>query len=403
MLVNRRNLALGLGLVVVLGLIAFQELRPLPTIGPTSLLAASRRLGPASPALPWPATGSSAVAVSGLGTLATHGPQTSLPMASTAKVMTAMLVLQGHPLALATKGPLITVTAADEALYNSDLSQGQSAFPVKAGEQLSEYQALQAMLVPSGNNVADLLADWDSGTTAVFVDKMNTRAAGLGLKHTHFADASGFSPASVSSPQDLIQLAEAAMNDPVFAEIVKQPEATLPIKGRVFNANGDLGQDGIIGVKTGSSPQAGAVFVFAADARADDQPARIFGAIMGLSTLADAFSAATALIEAVTPALHYRSILSGDQVVGEYAAPWGDRATVFASQDVNWVVFDGMVLHQRPDMRSTTAPLPSGSSVGVLTLQAGDQRTQIPLKTTDAIFEPDVFWRLTRLGPGGIF
>jgi len=156
-------------------------------------------------------------------------------------------------------------------------------------------------------------------------------------------------------------------------------------------------------VKTGSSPQAGAVFVFAADARADDQPARIFGAIMGLSTLADAFSAATALIEAVTPALHYRSILSGDQVVGEYAAPWGDRATVFASQDVNWVVFDGMVLHQRPDMRSTTAPLPSGSSVGVLTLQAGDQRTQIPLKTTDAIFEPDVFWRLTRLGPGGIF
>src|SRR5207237_9310154 len=76
-LVNRRNLALGLGLVVVLGLIAFQELRPLPTIGPTSLLAASRRLGPASPALPWPATGSSAVAVSGLGTLATHGPQTS--------------------------------------------------------------------------------------------------------------------------------------------------------------------------------------------------------------------------------------------------------------------------------------------------------------------------------------
>ena len=298
MRVNRRNLALGLGLVVVLGLIAFQELRPLPTIGPTSLLAASRRLGPASPALPWPATGSSAVAVSGLGTLATHGPQTSLPMASTAKVMTAMLVLQGHPLALATKGPLITVTAADEALYNSDLSQGQSAFPVKAGEQLSEYQALQAMLVPSGNNVADLLADWDSGTTAVFVDKMNTRAAGLGLKHTHFADASGFSPASVSSPQDLIQLAEAAMNDPVFAEIVKQPEATLPIKGRVFNVNGDLGQDGIIGVKTGSSPQAGAVFVFAADARADDQPARIFGAIMGLSTLADAFSAATALIEA---------------------------------------------------------------------------------------------------------
>ena len=397
---NRRNVALGLGLVLALALIAFQVLRPLPTIGPTSLLAASHRLGPPSPDLPWPATGSAAIAVSGLGTLAMHGPQTSLPMASTAKVMTALLVLQGHPLALASQGPMIPVTAADETLFKTDESQGQSAFPVKAGEQLSEYQALQALLVPSGNNVADLLAAWDSGSTAAFVDKMNARVTVLGLKHTRFADASGFSPDSVSSPEDLIKLAEAAMTDPVFAEIVGQPEATLPIKGRVFNVNGDLGQDGIVGVKTGSSPQAGAVFVFAADAKADGQPARIFGAIMGLPTLADAFTATTMLIEAVGPALHYRSIISGDQVVGEYAAPWGDRATVFASQDVNWVVYDGMVLRQRPDMKSFMAPLPSGSSVGVLTLQAGDQKAQIPLKTTDSIFEPDLFWRLTRLGSG---
>ena len=57
----------------------------------------------------------------------------------------------------------------------------------------------------------------------------------------------------------------------------------------------------------------------------------------------------------------------------------------------------GMVLRQRSDLTTVRAPLASGTSVGTLTLQLGDQRMQLPLTTTESIFEPDVFWRLTRL------
>jgi D-alanyl-D-alanine carboxypeptidase (penicillin-binding protein 5/6) len=53
---------------------------------------------------------------------------------------------------------MIPVSADDVATYQSEKSQGQSVLPVAAGEQLSEYQALEALLVPSGNNIADLLA-----------------------------------------------------------------------------------------------------------------------------------------------------------------------------------------------------------------------------------------------------
>lgn len=391
--------ALGVGLIVVVlvGLVTFQIFRPLPVIGPTILQPASSELGPASPAMPWPQVGSVAIAVEDLGTIASFGPQVSLPMASTAKVMAGLLILERHPLHLTEQGPTVPVTADDVATYQSEKAQGQSVFPVAAGEQLSEYQALEALLVPSGNNIAELLAAWDSGSVPAFVDRMNARAAALGVTHTHFTDVSGLSPQSVSTPSDLIRLAEAAMRDPVFAEIVAQPEATLPLAGRVFNVDADLGQDGIIGVKTGSSGAAGACFVFAANVMADQQPARIFGAIMGLRTLDDAFTTARNVIDVVKPALHSRSILSTLQVMADYEAPWGDKATVFSDQDINWVVFDGMHLQMRTRLRQVQAPLPSGSSVGTVTLQVGDHTTQLLLHTTEPIFEPDLFWRITRL------
>jgi serine-type D-Ala-D-Ala carboxypeptidase (penicillin-binding protein 5/6) len=398
---QRRNLATTLALAVALalavGLIAFQLFRPLPTVPPTTLLPPTTRLGSIPPPLPWPTTGSAALAVAGLGTIGTFGPQTSLPLASTAKVMTALVILTDRPLRLTEQGPMVPVTAADAATYAAEKNQGQSVFPVAAGEQLTEYQALQALLVPSGNNIAELLAAWDAGSAGAFVDKMNARAAALRLAHTHYVDASGLSPQSLGSPQDLIALAQAALQDPVFAEIVAQPEATLPIAGRVFNVDAVVGQDGIIGVKTGSSGAAGACFVFAADLKADGQPARLFGAIMGLRTLDDVFTSTRSLVQAVGSALHYRSILSTNQVIAEYAAPWGDTATVFASQDVNWVAYDGMVLNQRSDLKTVRAPVPSGTNVGTLTLQLGEQRMELPLTTTESIFEPDIFWRLTRL------
>jgi D-alanyl-D-alanine carboxypeptidase (penicillin-binding protein 5/6) len=379
------------------GLLAFQLLRPLPTIAATTFLPATTRLGAIPPALPWPTTGSAALSVAGLGTIGTHGPQTALPLASTAKIMTGLVILDDHPLKLTEQGPMVPVTAADVATYLSEKNQGQSVFPLAAGERLSEYQALQALLVPSGNNIAELLAAWDAGSSGAFVDKMNAKANALHLSQTQYVDSSGLSPLSVGSPQDLIALAQSALKNPVFAEIVAQPEATLPVAGRVFNVNAVIGQDGIVGVKTGSSGAAGACLVFAANVMADNQPAQLFGAIMGLPTLDDVFTSTTNLLHAVAPALHDASVLSTNQVIAEYQAPWGDSATVFAEQDVNWVVYDGMELKQRTDLIKVKAPLPSGSSVGTLTLEVGEHHTQLPLRTTEPIFEPDIFWRLIRL------
>ena len=389
-------LAAGLGIVLLSSLIAFQILRPLPTIPPTVLQPSSSLLGPTPSALPWPHTGSAAVALDGLGTIGSFGPQTAEPLASTAKIMTALLVLEDHDLGLDQPGPLIPVTAEDVAIFHREQADGQSVFPVAAGEQLTEYQALQALLVPSGNNIAELLAAWDAGSTAAFRDRMNRRASQLGLRQIHFADVTGVSPETAGSPHDLIGLAQVAMRKPVFAQIVAQTDATLPIAGHVFNVNADLGQDGIVGVKTGATFAAGACLVFAADVTVDQQPARIFGAVMGLPTLEAAFTEARSLIEAVSPALHYRNVLSTLQSLAEYQAPWGDNAFVFSQRDINLLVYDGMSLHLRINVRPLKAPTPSGTDVGTLTVQVGDNTVGMPLYTTYSIDEPGLLWRITR-------
>src|SRR2546428_124068 len=86
---------------------------------------------------------------------------------------------------------------------------------------------------------------------------MNARAAALGMSATRSADVSGFSALSVSPPAGLTTLGETAMLQPVFAQIVAQPQATLPVAGVVHNLDALLGQGAVVGIKTGHTDQAG--------------------------------------------------------------------------------------------------------------------------------------------------
>ncbi len=72
--------------------------------------------------------------------------------------------------------------------------------PVQPGEELTERQLLNGLLVHSANNFADVLAQWDAGTMPAFVAKMNAAAAALGMAHTHYADASGLDPGRRAPP-----------------------------------------------------------------------------------------------------------------------------------------------------------------------------------------------------------
>ena len=318
-------------------------------------------------------------------------------MASTAKIMTALLVLEDHPLPLGQQGPVISVTQADVATFYAERNQNESVLPVAVGEQLSEYQLLQGLLLPSASNYGDLLAKWDLGDVGTFVEHMNARAAALGMKATHYADVSGFSPSSVSIPSDLVTLARTAMRLPVFAEIVAQPQATLPVAGVVHNLDSLLGQGGVIGIKTGHTDQGGGCFVVAADQVIDGASARVYGAVMGQpNALAGAFTATTSLLHALTAALHLRPVVQRNDLVARYVTPWGEAGTIVAEQSIGWVLVDGTTVTRRVALDELPATLLAGSRVGTLFAEAGLHRAEIPLVTATTINGPDVGWRLTR-------
>src|SRR5256714_8814122 len=128
------------------------------------------------------------------------GPnQHAAAIASVAKVMTAYLVLRDHPLRLGQDGPTITLTDADVADTDRRRGQRESVVSIAAGEQLSEREALLALLLPSANNIAAVLARWDAGSASRVVARVNATAESLGMTHTPYTDPSGYDDGTMST------------------------------------------------------------------------------------------------------------------------------------------------------------------------------------------------------------
>jgi D-alanyl-D-alanine carboxypeptidase (penicillin-binding protein 5/6) len=273
-------------------------------------------LGETVPSTVWPADGQAAFVRTGRSQIQAGPNQHAAAIASVAKVMTAYLVLRNHPLQLGQDGPEITLTDADVADTDRRRGQRESVVPVAAGEQLTERQALQALLLPSANNIAAVLARWDAGSADRFVARMNATARSLGMTHTRYTDPSGYDDATVSTAADQVRSVDRAMHLPVFASIVATPSATLPVVGTVHNTNRLLGHDGFVGVKTGSDDAAGGCFAFRAIRWIDGKRTTITGVVLGQpghDRIAAGLAAADAMVDRIAgrrtvPALQQRTL-----------------------------------------------------------------------------------------------
>ncbi|HXJ64307.1 MAG TPA: D-alanyl-D-alanine carboxypeptidase, partial [Actinomycetota bacterium] len=268
-----------------------------PVDGPGSEHRAA--LGKALPSAVWPADGQAAAQI---GQSQVHaGPnQHPAAIASVAKVMTAYLVLRDHPLEIGKDGPSITLTDADVADTDRRRGQEESVVSIAAGEQLTELQALQALLLPSANNIAAVLARWDAGSASRFVARMNAAARSLGMTRTRYTDPSGYDDATVSTAADQVRLVDRAMRLPVFASIVATPSATLPVAGTVHTTNRLLGRSGFVGVKTGSTAAAGGCFAFRSIRWIDGKRTTVTGVVLGQPGLGAAFGAAAGMVDRIT-------------------------------------------------------------------------------------------------------
>jgi len=280
--------AIGLALVLVLvtgGLAAAQRIdRPLAEPAQHTGLPVSLVVAGSSPALPWPAKGQGAISVPALGYAQQSGLEAPVPIASLTKLTNALVVLHDHPVPAGASGPMITITPGDAAEYGNEIHNDQSTVPIRTGEQLTERQMLEALLTQSANDIAYSLAIWDSGSIPAFVAKMNAMAASLGAASSHYVDASGYDPHSVSTAADVLRVAAAGMQDPTFAEVVGLKSITFPGIGTVPNVVPEIGYYNVVGVKSGYTSAAGGCMVLAADRTVQGRSVLVLAAVTGQPT-----------------------------------------------------------------------------------------------------------------------
>ncbi|MFJ3977634.1 serine hydrolase [Streptomyces sp. NPDC090021] len=398
-------------LLLVGACIGGQMLRPLPD--PRLVAAETDHTVDGQVSLAWPAKGQGAVRVVGSGDVATFGEQKPVPTASVAKIMTAYVILKNHPLRKADPGPDITVDAKAVADGNSEHESRITG--LTAGSKFSQQDMLKMLMIPSGNNIARLLARWDTGTDseAAFVEKMNAAARELGMKDTTYTDPSGLDAGTVSTATDQLKLAEAVMKDEAFRAIVALPEA--PIKGlgeKLVNNNHLLTESGlsIRGIKTGSSTPAGGTFVWAAYKTVGDKDQLIIGSLMeqrapapdkdALNSLALVKANSKKIIESVRTALASTPLVRKGDVVGHVDDGLGGRTALVAVKDLDVISMPGQQF--KLSLKPGASPLPhtakDGTEVGVLTAGEGDGARSVPVAVKGALAEPSFGTRLTRLG-----
>ncbi|MDR1927589.1 MAG: D-alanyl-D-alanine carboxypeptidase [Oscillospiraceae bacterium] len=183
-----------------------------------------------------------------------------MPMASTTKIMTALLLLEAG-------GAEEIFTVTKEMVTVEGTSMG-----LLPGNQVSRYALACGMLLASGNDAANAAAYWMDGSLPAFARRMNERAAALGMAHTYFVTPSGLdTQGHYSTASDMALLARVALQNPAFREIcgrrtVRVAFGSPPYLRTITNHNKLLGTlEGCIGVKTGFTKKSGRCLISAAE------------------------------------------------------------------------------------------------------------------------------------------
>jgi D-alanyl-D-alanine carboxypeptidase (penicillin-binding protein 5/6) len=282
--------------------------------------------------LPLPHVGQATIEVAGVGVMASTRRQRCVPVASVTKIMTAYLILQDHPIGNG-NGPTFTMTEADHQAWIKDSENGDSNVEVKKGERLDERQLLEALMIPSADNIADYLGAWDAGSDQAFVAKVNSTAKALGLGCTHFADDSGISPLSESTAASMAKLGAIAMQNPTLRWITSRIHITLPVTGEIWNAyDPAVGVDGIVGVKSGFTVAADLCLVTAAWRSLDGHRVLVVVSVTGQPT--NTWGAGIeneGLLAEATKALRLAVVVPAGTVVAKVGAGWTSSTVPVAS------------------------------------------------------------------------
>ncbi|GAA2232476.1 hypothetical protein N1031_08475 [Herbiconiux moechotypicola] len=396
-----RVVGITLGVIVILGVGVYG---PATLVGPlpaaTAVVAELPAATPGGITPVVPETGASAI-VADVATpvLASGGITEAVPIAGAAKVITALVVLAERPLLAGSSGPGIAITAEDAADYTRYVAESARAVAVSAGESWSQREVMQAMLLGSSNNHADLLARWAFGSVDAYLDAAGEWLAARGLSSIELVDATGLDEADVGTASDLARISALAFSEASIAEIMAMDDAALP-GGRSTDNLAAYEQDlGYIGVSRSYTDQAGVCFLFAlvppgSGEAADGSDARLYGAFLREPDWDTLDGDLAALAASAGGAVTATPVVTAGQRFVTYTAPWGDTARAVAASTETQQLWVSTPVEYTVDAQ-TISTGSVGESVGTVTVTTSEGTVTSRLELDARIGDPGPLWRLT--------
>ncbi|QYH36198.1 D-alanyl-D-alanine carboxypeptidase family protein [Salinibacterium sp. M195] len=367
-------------------------LAPLSAVSASVITASVPELP--QPELELPSYGASAIAaIDRTGLLAQSGSAEPLPIASITKIITALVVLDAKPLAVDEAGPTITFGETDLDYYYTQQAQNGLVWPVSDGQELSQREVMNVVLLASANNYAQSLAHWAYGTDEAFVAAAAAWLSDHGLENTTLTEASGIQESNRSTVEDLTKIARLAIDDPVVAAIVAAPSAEVPGLGTVENRNQLLGIDGVDGIKTGTLDD-WACLLFSTDVTIAGEVKTFVGVVLGGPDHPTVAAAIRTLIADATAGYTEVELVSAGEEFAEYDTPWGDEARAIAADAVSRVVWGTDEISVTVDADPVRLAN-QGTDAGVVHVRIGTETIDVPLQFSDEIDDPGLWWRLT--------
>ncbi len=326
-------------------------------------------------------------------------PDEQIPIGSVTKIMSALVVMrEGTSL-----DDEVPISREAESFVGGVFSN----VGLIAEERVTVRDLLVASLVASGTEAVYALAEYvGDGSVEQFVGMMNEEASRLGLENTNFETPAGLDTAeNYSSARDLAILTRELLEEPLLAEIVDTPEATISTQNRqieITNTNQLLNTyPPATGVKTGTTPEAGANL--AASAESNDES--FIAIVIGAEDSDQRFLAAESLLEYAFERYERRPLVNQDEVYGEAPLPY--RADEFvqlaATEEVAGLVDEGSDVERRVTTQEELPPSASaGDELGEVEVLVNGRRVgESPLVAQEG-YEEASLWQKTRSTAGGL-
>jgi len=367
--------------------------RPLPPA--TVSISTPRAYVGTAPTISWP-NGQAAFSASGFDFLASNQADASVSTASIAKIITALCVLEKKPLAKGDLGPTLTMTSEDAQRYQTEVARDGTAFEVKAGDTLSEYEALEAILLPSANNIADSTAIWAFGSLDSYRSFAQAYVLEHGMTHTTIGpDASGFDASTKSTPSDLVALAKLALKNPVVMEIAGKSTAVIGDGVQIQNHNALLGSSGVTGLKTGRNDENSGALLFTATVGKGVQAVEVAGVVANAGSLTGSFTATAALLKAMANDFPTTNVAVKDNSVGTLRTAWGSTASVVALDTLSLQHWSGTTVYTYQDLQQVSGT--KKETIGTLTAKADGRKKSVEIGVAAPASAPSLLWRITHI------